>query len=1598
MAPVTPGCAQFAITEFLASNASGLRDEDGATSDWIEIENTSASAASLAGWHLTDDPTWLAKWCFPATNLLAGSRLVVFSSGKNRAVPGARLHTNFRLNADGGFLALVRPDAVTIANRFTYARQFPDTSFGPGLAPSRNPEALLGPGAGMRYLVPTNAFSDAWRGGAAFNAAAWSAGALPAGYDVTTGAVTTAYSTPANTPGNQAFSGSLGMDFNVRRPVLVTALGCFDDLANGIASGTTITVELWRRDDHGTPDSSDDDTGTSVLASRTFTSASPGTLTNGNRFKSLAAPLTLTNGAYTIVAHGYKANERNGNKNGEFPPLTLNSGSGALSFVRSRWGNAGAFPPVVDVKVAQYGAGTFQFQALPDAAFATSLVAMRHANASVLVRAPFVVASNASFASLTLRVSYDDGFVAWLNGTEIARRNAPATLLFNSAATNTASTSESLDVSAARSVLHPGTNLLALHGLNSAVGDVDFRLDASLASERFATNAVYCLTPTPGAANAAGVLFPRVVINEIHCDPPNSKSVPAEFIELFNPLPTTVDLSGWAFTKGISFTFPPGTALSAGGYLVLAENPVAMQQQFGVAALGPWTGSLANEGEMIELRDAAGVLVDSANYGVGFPWPTVGNDPGNSLQLLNEALDRDLGGSWRSALPTPGARNSVTTGNVPPQIRQVSHSPQQPASGDIVTVTAKVTDPDGVQGVTLDYQIVEPGNYLRLTDPAFTNNWVAIPLRDDGWLGDALADDGIFTVQIPETVQTHRRLIRYRLTATDLAGNSARVPYADDPSPNFAWFVYGGVPAWTGAVQPGVTPAATFGTNTMRKARAFHLLSRNADVLNCQYNGAYNDTVYRFEGALVVDGVVYDHIHYRIAGQNSTYVTGKNKWKFRFNRGHWFEFKDDYGQALSTRRETLKLSALTEPWVPWNRGLAGLDEAVANRLYSLAGVPAPKTTYFQLRVVDDAVEASAASQYEGDLWGLYLGFEEYDEQFKDEHALADGNLFLLQVGNHRLGAQGAGQPDDRSDLDAFTGSYNASPTQPLAWWRTNVDLPGYYSWRSVTETINNSDIREQENVAYFRNPTNGLWSIHPWDSDLLYEQFDRWGPEGVQSQATYEQLRRCLEIPALKVGFQNRARELQDLLLNNDQTATVIDECVSPITDGGAENPGFVEVDRRMWDWHPRTTTSGRAAWDQGNFYRNPFPVSPMTYGPHNYSRVLASPDFAGQVAWVKNFIAADAHGGARLAALARDATIPDTPTITYTGQAGFPTDGLSFSTTAFHSPTNRTFAAMQWRLGEVHDPSVPNFLAGTPWRYEAETVWTSGELAAFAREISIPAGGTWEGHTYRARVRFHDSGGRWSHWSAPVQFTASASVVGQLARSLIVSEIMYDPPSEGGVDGAAFEFLELKNVGASTLNLAGLNFTAGIAFTFPGGTTLAPGAFFLLVRDPARFASKYPGVAYQGVYAGRLDNAGETLTLTHPSGATVFSFNYGNAAPWPSAPHGLGFSLVPLNAGATFDLTNPANWRASSVVGGSPGANEVLAPSAPTIELHLHHSLVIQGQPGLHYRVEYRDATDAPGVWRLLVDIPSLPAATTVVYDPAPAVAGRSYQVQLMP
>ena len=137
---------KLVISEFLAINDSGIQDEDGDHSDWLELYNYGATTLNLRGHYLTDSKKTLQQWVLPNVKIGPESRLIVFLSGKDRTDPDSQLHTNFSLAGKGEYLALIAPDGKSIVHEYApkYPNQKADISFGlaPDWLPSTPPSSL----------------------------------------------------------------------------------------------------------------------------------------------------------------------------------------------------------------------------------------------------------------------------------------------------------------------------------------------------------------------------------------------------------------------------------------------------------------------------------------------------------------------------------------------------------------------------------------------------------------------------------------------------------------------------------------------------------------------------------------------------------------------------------------------------------------------------------------------------------------------------------------------------------------------------------------------------------------------------------------------------------------------------------------------------------------------------------------------------------------------------------------------------------------------------------------------------------------------------------------------------------------------------------------------------------------------------------------------------------------------------------------------------------------------------------------------------------------------------------------------------------------
>jgi hypothetical protein len=259
-----------------------------------------------------------------------------------------------------------------------------------------------------------------------------------------------------------------------------------------------------------------------------------------------------------------------------------------------------------------------------------------------------------------------------------------------------------------------------------------------------------------------------------------------------------------------------------------------------------------------------------------------------------------------------------------------------------------------------------------------------------------------------------------------------------------------------------------------------------------------------------------------------------------------------------------------------------------------------------------------------------------------------------------------------------------------------------------------------------------------------------------------------------------------------------------------------------------------------------------------------------------------------------------------------------------------------------------------------------------------------------------------------------------ELVGSLRITEIMYNPPGAGGV-----EFVELRNFGATPVNLAGAFFEDGTPFSSPftfGDLTLQPGQFCIVTNDMAGFSAQYgPGITIAGQYTGSLNNDGERIVLRDASGNLIHDFNYDDVAPWPLTPDGQGPSLeASVNDPALYGLGT--SWRASYEIGGTPGYKGLavdsdqdgfsdgvelaygsdpnsagsgpLLPSTTRDAGNGHVTLTWASQNGRDYIIEYRDDLTM-GSWQTLGNVTANGASTSFTDTTIVGEAQRFYRLR---
>ncbi len=317
-------------------------------------------------------------------------------------------------------------------------------------------------------------------------------------------------------------------------------------------------------------------------------------------------------------------------------------------------------------------------------------------NTSCCIRIPFVCEDDpCDYETMTLNAWYDDGFVAYLNGVEIARALFTGAPQWDSHADggHEAEGLQSFDLSPYLALLQPGANLLAIQGMNASSTSSDFLISAELSVAR-RTSAYEQVLPAAGryeapiALSASVCVKSRVLaaagwsamnetvfavgpaaeslrISEIMYHPgdtgdPNDPN--AEFIELTNIGDEPLNLNLIRFVDGVDFTFP-GVTLIPGGCVLVVKDPAAFEARYGpgLPIAGRYEGNLSNAGERIRLQDAVGRTIHDFRF--QDRWYKATDGEGYSLTIVDpttvDPMSLDDATAWRTSRSIGGSPGAI---------------------------------------------------------------------------------------------------------------------------------------------------------------------------------------------------------------------------------------------------------------------------------------------------------------------------------------------------------------------------------------------------------------------------------------------------------------------------------------------------------------------------------------------------------------------------------------------------------------------------------------------------------------------------------------------------------------------------------------------------------------------------------------------------------------------------------------------------------------------------------------------------------------------------------------------------------------------------
>ena len=527
--------ADLVISEVVAINDHSLLDYDDSDSDWFEIHNRGTSTIDLNGWHFTDDLTNTTQWQVPVSTVLAhDERLIVFASNKDTVTLTGELHTNFKFNGDGESVGLADPTGQLMYS-FDFPTQAPDVSYGLNDTPQITP-LVTSEDAARALVPADHALGTDWAGGnEPFDDTGWINGTTGVGYETeqissiidspiaywTFDELTNGGTTAPDAAGNYdgTVSGATLTEGKLGRFGEALAFDGDNDFVlpgviSEMVSPAAFSISLWfhRTVDHAGPANETNHSVNNVLIAQSSNVSNDNleigtegdqievyldTAELGGSIQPVRQPASLQNDTWHHLVVSYASGTANEFKiyvdgslvseHSEFGGLVADGGVSPFTIGISRphqneWGDFEGL--IDDVAVWETALNLQHVSALFNGTspmllsgysnlIGTDLQNQFHdQNTSAYVRIPFTATNPESFSLLRLRMRYDDAFVTYINGWEVARSNVTGTPQFNSAADvdrpdEDAFFVEDFFLANPPSLLANGQNVLAIQLINS---------------------------------------------------------------------------------------------------------------------------------------------------------------------------------------------------------------------------------------------------------------------------------------------------------------------------------------------------------------------------------------------------------------------------------------------------------------------------------------------------------------------------------------------------------------------------------------------------------------------------------------------------------------------------------------------------------------------------------------------------------------------------------------------------------------------------------------------------------------------------------------------------------------------------------------------------------------------------------------------------------------------------------------------------------------------------------------------------------------------------------------------------------------------------